>query len=861
MARTFNITDGTTTVNLINTANPGIIASRGGFGVNRLNPDAMFSSSPLVDGAHLRFKTYPPVTERFLLNLKDSTHDLAAGQLQELMILLRKADQYQTTSWQQTPVYITQQTTGETNPRYALVIAWMSYKLSDFFDHPFEIDAELDEMEVMITREPFWRSTPPGTLPSLEAISHADFPYFDLLTESGSGNFKASGNGALTGDWGGEFVSAAAADTAYGQINGISNLAEFSTVFNIKQDSLAMTSGDEFSLFYANGSGSGGIAFEIEYQDSAGTRQVRLRVYLDSGASSDSSWYDVADGKIEIKAEWKASTGPGSNDGEGKIYVGGVLKETLSTLDNDGHDVDNFQIGLIAGVDAGTLGSLYIDDITYDDASPFVTAIRTIDFEQTIAFVANLRQANGQLTHIFNEDNSLAAFSSNLLNDPSFSYFVVSGSTPAVDDAIYFGSDDPAFQIVLNITTGGNAVVTLTPEFGTGAGWSTSDDIAFDNSLLVNGFTGHCMLSMDGHADFAKRTVNGQNKFWLRIRISAFTSWTTTPVQGNQRVYSVINPSFDISSKQILGDVPALALLRFINYEVTQNTIEWISIGGKSRGTENFISRLNPGGSNPSTVDAPSYDADTSAVANTFAPGGNRTDTTFTADASMADRITFSINDNDTKRDFQGSYNVYLRCRQSGGSDGDVSVRLKIESTVTYVTETVPLRDTALTEIVGLGIVSIGDFRLLGDDSDFLTTLDFTIQASAKSSTPDLICYDLIFIPSDEVSVVVSSSGRTGMNLVDMQQLQIDAGILRESTVILNTVGNSGTLDIFSTKSPFGYWETRGSLPVLEPRRDMRFYFLMGNLSGTILKSGTGPAGGIQLYAHERWFNLRGSDG
>ncbi len=166
MARVFKLTNGTIDVDLIDTAATGIIAQRGGFGSSRLRADLDFVSTSLQDGGILRSAQRQNVVERYSLRLKGSDHNNAAFVMQQLHELLIKAEQYHTTSWQTTPVYLQVQTTNETNARFALVYGSPEIRTPDFFDQPFESSDEIENIDLRIIREPYWRSAAPRTLPT-----------------------------------------------------------------------------------------------------------------------------------------------------------------------------------------------------------------------------------------------------------------------------------------------------------------------------------------------------------------------------------------------------------------------------------------------------------------------------------------------------------------------------------------------------------------------------------------------------------------------------------------------------------------------------------------------------------------------
>ena len=164
MSRTFQVTDGTTTISLLSIT--GIIPPRGGFGGPQLDR-ANLTADPLSGGE---------IAESFRLNIIGASHDDAASQIRALVNLLRKGELYWSTGFQTTPVYLVQQATNETNPRYALVKECPELRWVDIFNHPFEIDKYVENFGLTIIREHPWRSGIPGTLPTALTLTKTDGP-------------------------------------------------------------------------------------------------------------------------------------------------------------------------------------------------------------------------------------------------------------------------------------------------------------------------------------------------------------------------------------------------------------------------------------------------------------------------------------------------------------------------------------------------------------------------------------------------------------------------------------------------------------------------------------------------------------
>jgi len=419
----------------------------------------------------------------------------------------------------------------------------------------------------------------------------------------------------------------------------------------------------------------------------------------------------------------------------------------------------------------------------------------------------------------------------------------------------------PFFHVVLNIGVAGLVTgLSIQPEYSTSTGWTSFEEGVRDSHFT--GFLGHTPINFEGASDWATKTVNGvASKFWIRLRIIAVTTWTTSAEQTSEVVYTPNDSYFEYNESQIHGDVNALALLRLYNYAVVVDQgFEWVTLGTKSRGLDNFTSRLNAGGDNPTTW-TENYSTDTSQTADNTAPGGNNATCTFATNQTLIERVNIQVSDAAIESDFEGTYRIYLRAKQVGGSAGDVSVQLHLTRAVTFFGETIKMKSVDQDpEIIDLGEFSISNGGVLGDEIERALALTFRILAkSDNGTTPNLEIHDLILIPVDETSMSVASSERTDQEIITARGIQIDAGILRDGSNQF-IWGTSGiTADTF-TPTLLSEWETRGTLPVLEPIRKTRAYFLVGYINSDVFQSSVGQNFASQLRLHEQWISLRGSD-
>jgi hypothetical protein len=63
-----------------------------------------------------------------------------------------------------------------------------------------------------------------------------------------------------------------------------------------------------------------------------------------------------------ITVDWKASSGPGANDGFFRLYKGPNLRVNMTGLDNDTFGIDQVHMGGVVSIDEGTTGSIYLDE-------------------------------------------------------------------------------------------------------------------------------------------------------------------------------------------------------------------------------------------------------------------------------------------------------------------------------------------------------------------------------------------------------------------------------------------------------------------------------------------------------------------
>ena len=109
-------------------------------------------------------------------------------------------------------------------------------------------------------------------------------------------------------------------------------------------------------------------------------------------------------------------------------------------------------------------------------------------------------------------------------------------ATPAVNDATYFGSAHKFDTLVFQLGTSGVGTWTITYEYYS---QSSSDWVTLTVTDGTSAFTNlsNTSVTFNIPSDWIKNTVNSQEAYWIRARVSAYTSITTQPLAKNVEMY------------------------------------------------------------------------------------------------------------------------------------------------------------------------------------------------------------------------------------------------------------------------------------------------------------------------------------
>ena len=212
---------------------------------------------------------------------------------------------------------------------------------------------------------------------------------------------------------------------------------------------------------------------------------------------------------------------------------------------------------------------------------------------------------------------------------------------------------------------------------------------------------------------------------------------------------------------------------------------------------------------------------------------------------------------------------MFVRARQSGGSAGDLGVKLRTyihESSVyspKYDTKTVaPQADDVGPEVLDLGLLKIPFTRVA--NADVLTNADiiFEIHAERTTGAAEIYFYDLVLIPVDKWSAELDDPITDSVNgssaLRGASVLQVDGGVLALRTA--KFINNGGNL------YPAEEWGRGGPPLKIEPETQVYLYFLMmhfeagGTWGDPPFLADLGCHFAFELYSHACYEILRGDD-
>lgn len=201
----------------------------------------------------------------------------------------------------------------------------------------------------------------PGSMAILEIRHEANLLEYNRLV--GSGGLSQGAAAALAGTTGGLAVTIDDQSARYGEAQFASLVAPaYRYRFYLDPNGLEMADWKNFIIAQVRANSIPRQWIVLRFRQ--GFYELRLVVRDDSGTVRYSGYHVISDAEHSVEVLVRHASDAGAEDGLAALLVDGVQVVQFSELDL--YDLDkrpnNMQFGAVAGVDAGTLGTLYLDE-------------------------------------------------------------------------------------------------------------------------------------------------------------------------------------------------------------------------------------------------------------------------------------------------------------------------------------------------------------------------------------------------------------------------------------------------------------------------------------------------------------------
>jgi len=781
------LTDGTTTIDLLKAVDSG--SDKTGYIVSSWRPavayykgDGTWVDSPLAYGRRLVDKQFATVIESIELKGHGTSADDLIREGQEIRRLLEKASDYWASDWQDEPVYLKARAFNETNTRYAILLAGRIPDDENPYGQPFlqpGCEAAADNLTLVIERQ-HWQEVAPGSDTCVKASGSRGWDGISYVSDSFTPSQSEDDGWLYQG--GGQAFALASTQLAFG------NYTAGPTAAGLRFRSVTIPQGatiiEAYITFEAALNGVNDYCRVVIYGEDVDDAPVYT--------AEAEAFYNRAQSLTAASVEWPVyidDTSGIEQWTQGTDYNTPSLVEIVQEIVDrtgwaSGNDLafqfwDNY-----SDTGAARNGTSW-DHVTRTEPTLYVTYIASggsYTFGRTETcleevYVIN-KEAVGQLTHVYHEDNSAGTFpDGNLVVETAYDIFVDPIND---DDAAYWGIDEDAphattfNNLVFDIKTAAVYVggATIEWQYSQGAAaWATLD--VQDNTDDGTGpfsLTGVKSVHWDPPTDWAVDTVNGVTAYWVRALPTVGGDSISTPEQQNRYVYTTIWSSVLVDEAQVPGDIPAAARFRIKNVSddgrnpqtvATRVSRAIVALRSTARGTS-FVPYLNilegdenqnPIGINVELLGANwAQDATVrrapGGLANYWNPGGV---------GVMGNRVRVDFLPT-IAAEYYGSFRVFVLASQLGGTAGDFEMELEMRSgsyripSLWWTSDPVviPLRTAAYQW-------ALNDFGLLTfprnlSSDDTAQGMSMYIRASNASvgADGDLYIFALILMPVDE---------------------------------------------------------------------------------------------------------------
>jgi len=189
-------------------------------------------------------------------------------------------------------------------------------------------------------------------------------------TVTDGGDLSVAAAAALAGTVYGLNVLIDDTTAIYGIKSGLNDTSgKLRARFYIDPNTLTMATDDQFIVWRAQNTSTASLAKVDLYRSAAPAYRIQVTIFNDAGAGTASSFYTITDEPHYIEIYLQRAATSISSDGSLQLWIDGVSKQTISGIDNYDRfpNFDIIHLGAIANLDAGTSGTLYLDQLVVND--------------------------------------------------------------------------------------------------------------------------------------------------------------------------------------------------------------------------------------------------------------------------------------------------------------------------------------------------------------------------------------------------------------------------------------------------------------------------------------------------------------
>ena len=219
-----------------------------------------------------------------------------------------------------------------------------------------------------------------------------DLSEYDSTVTDG-GDLSAHADAALAGTSYGLHCVIDDTNSIYGQVTqGDTGTGKLRVRFYIDPKSLTMGDGNMFDIFDIYTNGAPYYLLRLYLRRSGSDYQLRAVPYNDAGALASDTEV-ISDTEHYVEIYFQRASSDVAADGSVEWWIDGVSKQTWTSVDNWDVFVDIAiqRIGAVIGIDAGTSGTLYLDQLKEnDDGSQIGAYSAVVPLTGTIAALSSV---------------------------------------------------------------------------------------------------------------------------------------------------------------------------------------------------------------------------------------------------------------------------------------------------------------------------------------------------------------------------------------------------------------------------------------------------------------------------------------